>query len=183
MWFTLWLPVNFAKGNLAGQPWQAQRVSAFFPGEVRPLATIHLTNPGENQLACFGNMPIHVNRSWGSEEVIEIMITDSLQNRRGAVSQKKKSTVPRRERKTQMSQMPVILDISFKLQNTSVWIILCILNSECVKWRHAFYLDTIFKIYIFNKRMGRKIIYFIVSKAHYLGCLYEVSIYCNFLVS
>ena len=103
------------KGNLAGQPWQAQRVSASFPGEVQPLATIHLTNPGENQLARFGTMPTHVNRSWGSEKVVEIMIIDSLRSRRRAVSQKKKSTVPRRERKTQMSQMPAIPDISIKL--------------------------------------------------------------------
>lgn len=56
-------------------------------------------------------MPTHVNKPWGSENVVEITIIGSLQSRR-AVSQKKKSSIPRRERKRNMPTTPVTLNIS-----------------------------------------------------------------------
>lgn len=44
------------------------------------------------------------------------------------------------------------------------------------------YLDTILKKYIFNKG-GKAENIFYYEQVYDLGCLYEVSIYCNFPVS
>lgn len=69
---------------------QAQRYSAFFPGEREALTAVHIWQILQKTwLAYFGNMPTPVDSAWGSGESVEIMIIDPLQSWK-IVSQKKK---------------------------------------------------------------------------------------------